>query len=276
MKTWLVIDMNYLCHRAFHSTGNLTYQDVDTGVVFGVIRELIALRDLFNPKRFIFCFDSGKNLRREKYPKYKQGRRKRRREMDEDARAAYDGMKRQICVLRFDVLKSVGFSNVFWQIGFEADDIIAAITQKRPTSVAMIMVGADHDLYQLLVGQSVIMWNINTHKMVNARSFSEEYGVTPSQWADVKAIAGCSSDDVQGVKGVGEKTACKYLNGTLKTGKKFEDIVAKTNIWQRNLELVRLPMEGTVRPVTRPDKVHRAKWAKMCRKYGFKTLEREW
>jgi len=72
-----------------------------------------------------------------------------------------------------------------------------------------------------------------------------EYGIAPSQWADVKAIAGCSSDGVEGVRGVGEKTAAKFLRGNLKPASKaHQAIVAGNNVWRRNLPLVRLPFPG--------------------------------
>lgn len=265
--TTLLIDADYLCHRAFHSLGDLSYGGNDTGTLFGFLRDLTILKDRFAPDVWVFGFDAGVPLRRAVYPKYKQTRRLKKRKPEEQR--AYDSLKKQMRVLRFHLLKSLGFSNVFWQVGYEADDVLAGISEQRQGDV--IIVGADHDLYQL-IRDKVSVWHPNRYLLVTRKKFRETFGIEPTQWPDVKAIAGCGTDDVQGVKGVGEKTACRFLSGELKKGKKYEDIVSHNHIWERNLRLVRLPYEGLQDFEVRPDQVTDVAWKQMCDQYGFRSL----
>lgn len=268
--TWLVIDAPYLCHRAFHSMGNLSYGEAMTGTLFGFLREVITLKDLFQPDHFVFCFDAGTSKRREKYPKYKRSRRTKERTPEEQE--LYQQMQKQMRLLRYEHLKGLGFSNVFYQIGYEADDIIGHLCWEDHPQI--IIVSCDHDLYQLL-SPRVSIWNVQTSTMLTDESFRAECEIEPSQWVDVKAMAGCSTDDIQGIKGVGEITACKYLRGELKKGVKFDSIVQNDHIWRRNLELVRLPLPGLnpERLQVKKDQVSQSKWVELCNRYGFQSLK---
>lgn len=269
-QTWLVIDAPYLCHRAFHSMGNLSYGEAMTGTLFGFLRDIITLKDLFQPDRFVFCFDAGTSKRREMYPKYKRSRRAKERTPEEQE--LYQQMQKQMRLLRYEILKGLGFSNVFYQIGYEADDIIGHLCWEDHPQI--IIVSCDHDLYQLL-SPRVSIWNMPKSQMITYESFRDEFKIEPSQWVDVKAIAGCSTDDIQGIKGVGEITACKFLRGDLKQGQKFIAIVEGTNLWERNLNLVRLPLAGLNkdRLQVRKDQVSQAKWIELCNRYGFQSLK---
>ncbi len=270
MKTWLLVDSHYLCHRAFHSMGNLTFGDYRTGTIFGFLKTMIELDDLFQPLRHVYCFDAGKNKRKEIYQKYKEGRAARRKAMTGEQREAYQGLQKQIRKLQYSILQRLGYRNVLYEIGYEADDIIASVCQNKPTDVEIIMVGADHDLYQLL-GKDVMMYDLKRKRMMTAESFKEEFGIEPTQWADVKAIAGCTSDDVHGVKGVGEKSAIKFLTGSL-SGTRFDSIANNSAIWKRNLKLVELPFVGTPTYEIRRDRTSKDRWETVCSKYGLKSL----
>ena len=104
-----------------------------------------------------------------------------------------------------------------------------------------VIVSTDQDLWQLLSGDRVTVWNPRTKKMLTEQAFRERWGIGPSQWADVKAIAGCPGDGVPGVPGVGEKTAAKFMAGRLKdTTKAYNRVVEANDLWERNLRLVRL------------------------------------
>lgn len=274
MKTWLVVDSNYVCHRAFHSIGNLTFGDYRTGTLFGFLKTLLELDDLFVPDRHIFCFDAGASKRKAIYPQYKSSRREARQQMDDEAREAYQQMQKQIRLLRFELLDDIGYRNVFCETGYEADDLIASVAHNRPKGVKIIIVGADHDLYQLLA-EHVVMFDLKNKRAYDRHSFRQEWGIDPRQWADVKAIAGCSGDDVEGIRGIGEKTAAKFLSGQLKPGKKYSSIVEGNDVWRRNLPLVSLPFEDTPVMRIRSDRVTYAGWKSVCRKYGFKSLVRQ-
>ena len=256
MKVWLLIDVSYLAWRALHSTGHLSHGDLPTGVTFGLLKCFADLRTRFPTAHMVFCFDHGKGLREQKYPWYKETRRK--KVLTEEEEEKIVGMKKQINKLRTDYLKEVGFSNVFYQEGYEADDIIAQVVHHlecdRPDDVAYI-VSADKDLYQLL-RKRVQMYDPKTRKGYTRKMLKADYGVSPSQWVYVKAIAGCLTDDVPGVDGVGEKTACKYLRKELKPGSvAYNNILDQAETWMDNLELVRLPFPGVKQFFPKPDKV---------------------
>ena len=123
-------------------------------------------------------------------------------EEEESNRIAYE---------QFDKLKLVlpemGFANVFEEKGYESDDIIASLVVGSDERT--VVISSDKDLYQLLNWCNIcdIKGSVYTKNM-----FIREYKINPSGWKRVKSIAGCNTDNIKGVKGVGEKTAIKYLN----------------------------------------------------------------
>ncbi len=213
----LILDCNYLAWRAYHTKQDLRYRGTPTGVIFGILQDVISLRELHNTERIAFCFDHDRRYLKRKIdcPGYKSSRD--RPDATEEEQKMFKEVHQQILALRKTILPTLGFRNVFAEEGYEADDLIASIVCDLREGDQAIIVGADHDLFQLL-GPRTIIWNPTKSVAITESSFSKDYGVTPTQWVDVKAIAGCSSDDVPGIRGIGEKTACKFLNGTLKSG----------------------------------------------------------
>lgn len=273
-STWLVLDCDYLCHRAYHSVGNLTYGDERTGTLFGFFQALIELQDVFQPERYVFCFDSPQRNNRRKFDwRYKRSRRRRLKEMSEEEVEEYNLFKAQLNLLRTKLLSQIGFTNVLYQTGMEADDIIASVCSNRPENTSVVIAAADHDLYQLL-SPSVSIFDINKSKTFTDEKFRKKYGIEPSQWVDVKAIAGCTSDDVIGISGIGETLACKFLRGELNPdSQRHSSIIQNNHIWRGNLFLVRLPFQGTHKFRIRKDQVTAKSWSKVCGKYGFETLK---
>ena len=274
--TWIVLDCNFLCHRAFHSTGGLAHGGEPTGVLFGFFAELRRLEERFGTRRVVFAFDGGRGLRQEKHPYYKRARRTKERTPEEDVARA--GMLRQVDMLRAELLPGLGYENVRWHDGYEADDQVAAAvrTLTLTTEAEAVVVSADKDLYQLL-GRRVALYNPAKPggQIYTARDFKAEYGLHPSQWPIVKAIAGCPTDEVPGVPGVREATAARWLMGSLPAGKKKSDIDSHVLSKQHidNLELVRLPYPGTpAAPVVDHPPPSAAAWDALCRRFGFASL----
>lgn len=271
---WLVLDCSYLCHRAFHTTGDLSFNDIKTGVIFGFLREVSTLCGYHDTNNIVFCFDSKESRRRDIYPPYKQVRRERYEKMDETEAAIWREMKRQVKYLRTNYLPDIGFKNIFVQKGLEADDLIAKFvthTIREPASA--IIIASDHDLYQLLA-PNVSMWNPNKKKLYTYHDFLIEFNIEPSQWADVKAYAGCSGDGVEGIAGVGEKTAIRYLLNELKpTSAAYKKIAGGRAIYERNLPLVKLPFDGTEDIIVHDDQVTQDKWRQTCEGLGMRSLE---
>lgn len=272
MKTWLILDCHGLCYRAYHTMGALSHGDMKTGVVFGFFKEVIGLKDDMGTDSIAFCFDSSKNRRRELFPAYKQKRHS--KELSEDELASLIDFKRQIARLRKEWLPMAGFSNVFWQSGYESDDLIASIVSTLPEQDEAIIVTADNDLYQLL-SERVRIYNPNKRRMTDIVSFQKEFKLRPKQWAQVKAIGGCSTDEVPGVPGVGATTAMRYLRGELKpTSKKYLAIESSAGqaVIARNWPLVKLPFSAVGCFELRDDDVTEEKWRQVSDALGMKSL----
>jgi DNA polymerase I len=239
LKTVLIIDVSYLCHRAFHAMGGLAFRGRSTGALFGFFRDLLQLRKQFHPDCIAFCFDGGHKRRRAIFPDYKL-----RPKSTPEEDAARKILRGQMRLLRKDYLPMMGFQNIFWAKGFEADDLIASLCKRTLRDKDRgIIVGADHDLYQLL-DDDVDIFDPRKKKIYTVKDFTQEFGIPPRHWAAVKAIAGCRSDAVPGIPGVGEKTALKYILGDLPDhSAAFRKIVYHP--WQKNLKLVELPFDGT-------------------------------
>jgi hypothetical protein len=109
----------------------------------------------------------------------------------------------------------------------------------------LFVVSSDKDLWQL-ISERVSCWNPQTKKLISLRGFKKIYGIEPDDWIRVKSIAGCATDDIPGIVGVGEATAAKYLRGTLKKDSlAFGRIEAADDMICKNRVLVRLPFPGT-------------------------------
>lgn len=264
---YLLLDVSDLAYRNFHAIGELSHDGVATQVPFGVFRDILDLQDLFGTVRIAFCFDGGHDGRTNLYPRYKR----RDIDMTEEERDARRSLRQQIYRLRTKYLPVVGFRNIFWQEGYEADDLIAWIVENIKGH-DYIIVSRDQDLYQLL-SPTVSIWNVHAKKAVTEQSFREDFGIGPAQWPDVKAMAGCGSDNVEGIHGVGEKTAAKFLSGRLKDSTQaYAKIVANNDIWRRNLQLVSLPFPG-VNPVElRDDEVTTGSWRRVMKELGMSSL----
>lgn len=274
MTTWLVLDVSCLAYRAFHSLPQMTWQEAEVEVTFGILKSIDSWQTVHYTKQLVWCFDGGCDRRVEISPEYKANRAKHLREMEPEERKSRRSLKRQIYRLRTKHLPSVGYPNVLWQEGYEADDLMAAVCERTDRKDTVVLVSSDHDLYQLL-SDRVIMFNPHKQKAVTAKSFERQYGIGPSMWADVKAIAGCPGDGVAGVKGVGEKVAVDFLTGRLKqTSKRFQEIVKANDLWRKNLELVRLPFYGVREFELEVDKHPEKRWERLVKSLGMKSLMR--
>lgn len=239
----LLIDSNYLCHYCAYSSRTFSHNGNPTGVIFSFLRQVLGIAKRFTSRRFAFAWDSRKSIRRVSYQAYKQNRNDRQKSLEEREletleRGQFEGLRKK-------VLPELGFRNLFFQIGFEADDLIASIVLNERKREEIVIVGADNDLYQLL-DSKVSMYKPREKTLYTVKDFKEEWGIIPNQWPSVKSIAGCSGDNVQGVPGVGERTAIQYLLGQLRgDSKKAVAIRNSGDMIDRNASLVTLPLVGT-------------------------------
>ena len=271
MKTNLIIDCNNLAYSSFYIFKNLNYLEKKTGVIFGFIQQILSLAKKFESTNFVFCWDSKKSYRKLIYPEYKANRRK---ELSNEEKADLKLAYNQFAELREKILLEMGFNNVFMQTGYEADDLIAKVVLDNQNK-KNIIVSTDQDLYQLLQ-YSVLIHNIRTKKIFLWKDFANKYNAAPNLWVRVKAIAGCSTDNVIGVKGVGEMTAIKYLQDKLQEGKIKSRIKSQEGqaIIKRNIELVVLPFQGRkkLRIDFQKNDLSKEKFIEVFMQYGFSSL----
>lgn len=272
----LLLDCNGICHAAHHTTGNLSHGGNETGILFGFLLQLYVLQKRFRPHRWVFAWDSRHSFRRAIYPQYKGNRAIKRNLDDErDRQSAF----RQFDLLREDILPQLGFGawNLY-QHGYEADDLIACVTEMIDGK--KIIVSQDHDLYQLLTSETSI-YNSRNRGLFFEEDFRMEYGIAPEQWVDVKAIAGCSGDNVEGVFRVGEATAVKYIRGELSNkSRTYAEIVIEKERIDLNRRLVRLPFEGCRKllledgrlPGSGRSYMCEMGFQNVCKQYGFDSF----
>ena len=238
----LIIDSNSLAYKSFYSMRGLRTKEKETAVSFGFMKDILMLAKKYETNKFYFCWDSKKSYRKKIYKLYKANRKPKDKEKEKELKSAYS----QFDDLKNKILPRLGFKHVYEQDYYESDDLMAWLVDFNRIWIGdkLVVVTNDGDLYQVLE-PGVKIYNHSSKKETTMRSFKREYGILPSKWAEVKAIGGCSTDNVKGIKGVGEKTAISYLLGNLKKGKKFDDIKNGEKIINRNRKLVTLPFDGS-------------------------------
>jgi len=266
----IVIDANAVCHREKHTMKNLSWDEKKVGIIFGFFLRLIWLAKKFGTTQFIFCWDSKTSKRELFYPVYKSNRKDKTEEQKELDEVSYP----QFDDLRIRILPNLGFKNNFMYPGYESDDIIAEIVQNNP-SEEFIIISSDSDLYQLLEKSRVKIYDLSKKVLFTEEAFEAAYGIKPNDWPVVKAMAGCSSDNIKGFEGIGEKTVLKLLSGSLKKTHKLYKLIDSPEglrMYQRNLILVLLPYAKTPHSKLRYDRLLFKEFTFMCETYGFKSF----
>ena len=268
MSTTLLIDVSYLAHRAKHTTGGLSFNGQPTGVIYGILQTLDQLVEQFRPDRFVWAFDSGgPGKRGELLATYKGNRGAKTPEEEE----LNEQMYVQVFRLRSKILPALGFRNVFWQRGYEADDIIAYVAERLKPDEEGIIVTSDEDLWQCL--RSNVVWHSpGKGKTVTEASFKEKWGLPTTMWPDVKALAGCKTDNVEGISGIGEFRAAQWFLGKLKPDSESYKLISENiGVHARNVPLVRLPFPGTSVPALQDDEPSQTERMRIEQELGFRA-----
>lgn len=268
----LLIDTSYLAYRAYHSTPDLSFEGVPTAVLFGVMRTAQRMDELFGRTVpgavFHWCFDVGSPKRKKIYPRYKAGRKE---DKTEEQKEELTQVYQQLTNLRQEILPEMQFRNLHWCEGYEADDLIAKLCGQ--ISAPKVIVSADQDLYQLLDEQTAMWKPGKSDKCFTHQAFCEKYDTTPDKWAQVKALAGCSSDNIKGVKGVGERRAIQYINNELNTSSKtYQNIEEFEKFTKFNERLTKLPWKGTPKVEWLVDENNFMAINRVLRKYGINDV----
>lgn len=192
----------YRSYFAFISKPLTNQQGKNVSAIFGFFRNLHSLLVQYTPEIFIAAFDSKTpTFRHEMYSEYKATRQKTPQDL-------YD----QIPVIE-EVLLALGIP-IVRQDGFEADDIIATIARRcKDEDRQCVVISGDKDLMQLVGGSVTILKPGKTGgwDSVDSEGVKAEWGVGPELMLDLLSLTGDSSDNVPGIKGIGEKTALKLL-----------------------------------------------------------------
>lgn len=275
----ILIDSSSVGARALFTMGSLSYKEMPTGVIYGFLKTIQDIATEFKTNDFMFFWDSKKSLRRELFPEYKikrvDKRTKKEKEMWEIAYEQYDN-------LRLNILPNFGWLNQFISKGYEADDLLHQAASQLHKNHEVIMVTTDEDMYQTLEYCSI--YKPSTKKEFDQLDFINKYGINSSDWSTVKALAGCKSDEVPGIPGIGEKKAIQFIRRELKRSTKaYQSIISELGreIVKRNRPLVTLPFEGLPELEFWENDFNFDAFVKLCDDLGMVSLlghysRREW
>ena len=207
MKKIILVDGNNLLFRSFYATA---YQGVimknskgfPTNALYGFINMMNKIIKDENPSYILVAFDKGKTFRHTKYNDYKAGR----SEVPEELKLQFPKAK--------EVLDSMGIMH-FEIDNYEADDIIGTLSKRVDNEDEFVatIISSDKDLLQLISDEVVVkLLKSSDYIMMDKEEFKKTYGTEPIRMIDLKALMGDPSDNIPGVKGIGEKTAIKLLS----------------------------------------------------------------
>lgn len=205
---YMLIDGNALVHRGFHAIpGLMTKSGEHTGAVYGFTSILLrAIKDL-KPTHIACCFDlAGPTFRHEMYDDYKATRVKQAQEL-------YDQFPRVK-----EIVKSLNIP-IYEKAGFEADDLLGTLSKRicehEKGNCEVMIVTGDMDTLQLVdscVKVYTLKKGMTDTAIYDAKAVFGRYKLNPSQMIDYKALRGDPSDNIKGVKGIGEKTASELIS----------------------------------------------------------------
>lgn len=235
----VLLDAHAIIHRAYHALPDFSSSKGEpTGALYGLCNMLIRIIDELKPDVMIACYDlPQKTHRHDVYEAYKGTRKK-----------GDDALIMQLATSR----------NVFaaFQVpildcpGFEADDILGTIVAqtKGKKDIEVIIASGDMDTMQLIDGERVRVFTlrkgIQDTVLYDAAAVEARFGFTPSQIPDFKGFAGDSSDNIPGIKGIGEKTATELIkifggvDGVYKALRKDAGILKKSGFKPKACELI--------------------------------------
>ena len=206
MKKIILIDGNNLMFRSYYATfysgANMkNSKGLPTNALFSFVTMINKIIKEENPEYIAVAFDIGKNFRKKEFSFYKEGRQN-----------TPDELKLQMPYAR-KILNAMGIKYLELE-PYEADDIIGTLTKMilEDEDYDATIISSDKDLLQLINYETdVKLLKQSGFIRYNEKTFKEEFGIDPINIIDLKALMGDSSDNIPGVKGIGEKGALKLL-----------------------------------------------------------------
>ncbi len=207
MKKIVLVDGNNLLFRSYYATaysGNImrNKDGFPTNGVYGFVNMINKIIAEEKPEYMMVAFDIGKTFRHEKYADYKGGR-----------NATPEDLKIQFPVAK-KILTAMGIKYLECD-GYEADDIIGTISMwcEKDDDYEALIVSSDKDLLQLISDETTVkLLKTKDYIWMDKKAFIDTYGFDPIHMIDLKALMGDSSDNIPGVKGIGEKGAIKLVS----------------------------------------------------------------
>lgn len=211
--TLYLIDGHALAYRMYFALtaggGNvsrwLTSKGEPTAGIYGFARELMRVMEQEKPEYLAVAFDVGKTFRDEIFPEYKATREK----MPDDLRSQITRIREMVDLFNIPRIE---------MDGYEADDVLGSVARiAAEKGLGVKIITGDRDLLQLVNERTAVYLAGDDQTYVTDADVVKKLGVRPDQVVDYKAIVGDTSDNIPGVKGVGEKTAVALLEkfGTL-------------------------------------------------------------
>lgn len=274
-----LMDGSAFVYRGFYANQSMQRSDgFPTSALFIVARILMRILREEQPAYFAFVLDGhGPNFRHDMFALYKA----QRRATPEDLIRQMEPIHRLIHALGLHLEVSDSC---------EADDCLASLALRHREERPVVLVATDKDLKQCL-HPNVLMWDpaSRDEKIVTLQSFEEETGLKPSQWPDVQAVIGDSSDNIPGIRGVGPKTAEKLFQEypsleAIRDGfdamkpalkKKFEGQLEAMFLYRRLTTLDTTRCAGLTLDAMRVRPVNRQEAATLLREFELNSLERE-
>ncbi|MEI8270830.1 MAG: 5'-3' exonuclease H3TH domain-containing protein [bacterium] len=239
-KTLVLLDAHAIIHRAYHALPEFMSSDGEpTGALYGISNMLMKIIVDLKPDYIVACYDlPQKTFRHEAYDAYKAGRAK-----------ADEGLIVQLKKSR-QIFEAFNIP-IYDAPGFEADDVLGTIVEelKNKKEVNIIIASGDMDTMQLIDGKKVQVYTlkkgINDTILYDEEKVLERFGFKPELLPDYKGLRGDPSDNIIGIKGIGEKTATSLIvnfgkiEEIYKKLKKDPEIISKSGISPRVLELIK-------------------------------------
>lgn len=195
-----LVDGSSYVYRAYHAIKNLSNsQGLPTNAIFGFSRMTLKLLEDKNPRFMAVVLDAkGPTFRHEIFKDYKANR----PPMPEDLQVQLPYIKK--------ILEGLNLKCVERK-GYEADDVIATLAREgEEKGYGVVIISGDKDFRQIL-SPAVSLWDTMKDSLLDYDTFQKEYGLRPDQIIDVMGLSGDVSDNIPGVRGVGEKTAINLV-----------------------------------------------------------------
>lgn len=205
-KTLVLLDAHAILHRAFHALPDFASPSGEpTGALYGVVAMLLKIIEELKPDYIAACYDLPEpTYRHEAFKEYKAGRQK-----------TDDTLVQQIIRSR-DIFEVLGVP-IYEHVGFEADDMLGTIAHqmKEKINLTVIIASGDMDTMQCVDKKRVQVYTlkkgIKDTIMYDEKAVVDRYGFKPVSVPDYKGLRGDPSDNIPGIKGVGEKTATTLI-----------------------------------------------------------------